>query len=113
MKGKILTILLIVVTLVFGYTTVYAACHDSLTTFQDPSGNNTDITWEPSQNVTLCANVVAQSYAAQAKHLNGNRTYGAASNSTRLYWQSSSTGTAISSDPSASDSSAFSGWNTL
>ncbi len=118
MKAKLLIFLLIFGMLTISSGTVFAiggngnGCYTSIT-MQDTNGNATDITWQASQNVTLCANVVVQSYAASTKHLNGNRTFGGASNSSVIYWQSSNEGTAISAAPSAADSSAFSGWNSL
>jgi len=82
-------------------------------TFKDPQNNNTTLTFTPSTNVTVGVTSVAQSYAANSKHLNGDREFGAASDSTAIYWQSKDKGTAITSAPSSSGVAAFSGWNTL
>lgn len=103
----------IMITLIFAASSlVYAAavtdggCGDSYSF-------SSDNTWAASKNVTLCLNGAAQSYAAITKHLNGNRTFGTASNTSKIYWQGSTSGTAISSAPSATDSSEFSGWSEL
>jgi hypothetical protein len=86
---------------------------DQTYTFTDPQGNNTTLTFTPSTNVTVGINSVAQSYAANSKHLNGDREFGTASDSTAIFWQSSEKGTSLSAEPSSSDASAFSGWNSL
>lgn len=108
----------IMITLIFAASSlVYAAavtdggCGDSYSF-------SSDNTWAASKNVTLCLNGAAQSYAAITKHLNGNRTFGTASNTSKIYWNDSgvygTTGTALSTAPSASDSSEFgSGWSEL
>jgi hypothetical protein len=82
-------------------------------TFTDPQNNATTLTFTPSTNVTVGINSVAQSYAANSKHLNGDREFGTASDSTAIFWQSSEKGTSLSAAPSNSDASAFSGWNSL
>ena len=71
-----------------------------------------------STNVTLAYNAGDSSFAAAAKHLNGNRCYGVASNSAGTYYNDSAVavGTAIGTgQASASDSSAFtgSGWSSM
>jgi len=82
-------------------------------TFKAPDGKDTTLTFTPSTNVTVGVNSVAQSYAANSKHLNGDREFGAASDSTAIYWQNSTKGQALSDAPSSSGAIAFSGWNTL
>ncbi len=89
-------------------------------TLQDPDGNQTDISIAPSRNVDICFNVDTNngtSYAAVSKHKNGNRCYGAASDTQRLYYSTSSNcakGQIITTSiVTASDSSAFSSWTSL
>lgn len=68
--------------------------------------------WKASNNVTVNVNSVVQSYAATSGHLNGDRTFGTASDSPKIYYTTKDKG-ATPPAPSASDSSAFSGWSSL
>jgi len=82
----------------------------------DTSGLSTagDIaSFQTSKNVQIQVNSVSQSYAAIADHLNGDRAFGASSDSTKIYYTSKNKGAHYSGTLSASDSSAFSGWNSL
>ena len=75
---------------------------------------STDNEWAASKNVTLCLNGSPQSYAIITKHLNGNRIFGTASNTSKLYFKESSSGTAIDTAPSKDDSAEFGdGWTEL
>lgn len=66
-----------------------------------------------SKNVEIHVLASAQTYAARAAHLNGNREFGSASGDPKLCWIAKDTGT-DASDPTASDSSEFdSGWSAL
>ncbi len=114
MKIRILIIAIACIALAAGM--VFADLNTTISstyTFKDPTGNQTTLTFTPSTNVTVGVNSVAQSYAANSKHLNGDREFGAASDSTAIYWQSADKGTALSGAPSDTGASAFSGWNTL
>jgi len=82
-------------------------------TFKDPKGTTTTLTFTPSTNVTVGVNSVAQSYAANSKHLNGDRIFGAASDSTAIFYKTVNKSTQLT-QPSATGASEFaSGWYTL
>jgi len=82
-------------------------------TFKDPQDTATTLTFTPSTNVTVGVNSVAQSYAANSKHLNGDRIFGAASDSTAIFYKTVDKSTQLT-QPSATGASEFaSGWNTL
>jgi len=82
------------------------------------SGDNSSIAtgvladYKTSKNVEIHVLSDAQSYAATAAHLNGDREFGSASSDSVIYYQSKAKNT-NASDPTASDSGAFSGWSQL
>lgn len=120
---KILMILTVIACIVIGVALVFADLNGTIGlggslatgtyTFNDPDGTATTLTFTPSTNVTVGVNSVAQSYAANSKHLNGDRELGAASDSTSIFWQAANTGDQLSGAPSGTGASAFSGWKTL
>jgi hypothetical protein len=70
--------------------------------------------YKASNNVTILCTSAASSYAAFSGHLNGERQYGSSSGDSGLYWSDKTEGTAITTAPTASDSSEFdSGWTAL
>jgi hypothetical protein len=68
-----------------------------------------------STGVFLGFNTSAGTYAITTKHKNGNRTFGAAANDGKNYFQEDDTtvGSPQAAAPTASDSSAFNGWSAL
>ena len=99
----------------FGYAWT---CDDSGCTTSGLSSAGDIATFQTSKNVQIGVNSVAQSYAAIADHLNGDRAFGTASNSTKIYYTSKNKGKHYGGGdtitaPTASDSSAFSSWNSL
>lgn len=82
-------------------------------TFVDPNNNPTTLTFTPSTQVLVGINSEGSNYAINAKHYNGDREFGAASDATSLFWNSSTAGTVLEAAPTASNASAFSGWNSL
>ena len=68
--------------------------------------------YKTSKNVQVHVTSSAQSYAARAAHLNGDREFGSASSDSVIYYQSKAKNS-NAADPSASDSSEFSGWSQL
>lgn len=81
------------------------------------SGSNPICTISLSKNVSFGylpdSNANAQSYAIQSYHTSGHKTYGTASDTTLIYWQTNTTGDDIG-EPSASDSSMFNtGWTPM
>lgn len=70
--------------------------------------------YKTSNNVTILCTSGASSYAAFSGHLNGDRQYGSSSGDSGLFWSAKTEGTAITTAPTASDSSEFeSGWTAL
>ncbi|MDQ7031445.1 MAG: hypothetical protein Q9M37_01830 [Desulfonauticus sp.] len=69
--------------------------------------------FKTSNNVKILVNSEAQSYAAVSGHTNGDREYGAASDTTKIYYKSKTPGTELSDSPSESNSTSFDGWSEL
>lgn len=114
MKWK--TLIVIAAFIALGVATAFAALNttiDATYTFSDPNGTATTIIFQPSTKVTVGINSGNDMYAANAKHYDGDRIYGAASNDSKLYWTSSTTATTLSGSPSTTGVDAFSGYNTL
>ncbi len=89
-------------------------------TCDDSGCNTTGLTekgdigeFKTSKNVEIRVTSSAQAYAAIADHLNGDRAFGASSDSTKIFYTSKTEGQHYGSDPSNSDSSEFSGWTSL
>lgn len=114
MKIRILIIALACIALAAGMVFANLSTTISTTyTFNAPDGSATTLTFTPSTNVTVGVNSVAQSYAANSKHLNGDREFGVASDSTSIFWQSASKGDQLSGVPSGTGASVFANWHTL
>ncbi len=85
----------------------------------NPSGctglasDSTNVDFKCSKNVQINCKSDGQAYAASAGHRSGNRAYGVSSDSSVVYYTSKDKGTAWTSAPGASDSSAFSDWHSL
>ena len=108
MKKIILTIILVFGLMSFSYAATMTCNEDGCS----GASNNLE-GFKTSKNVTLVANTVVQSYAAVSSHLNGDKVYGSSSDSPVIKWTTKTKGTAYTTAPSASDSSAFSSWNDL
>ena len=95
----------------YGWTTNWTCtdseCGTGLSTAGDIASFRT------SKNVQIQVNSVSQSYAAIADHLNGDRAFGTSSDSTKIYYTSKNKGAHYTESFTASDSSAFDGWNSL
>lgn len=82
----------------------------------DPSIHRSSINdAKASKNVTIQVTSGAQSYAAEAGHASGNKTYGVASGSSLVFYKDQPTGSAVpTTAPTNSDSREFtSGWSAL
>ena len=77
----------------------------------NPSSGSVD--FKCSKNVKINCNSDGQAYAASAGHYSGNRAYGVSSDSSVVYYTSKNKGADYTTDPSASDSSAFNSWSSL
>lgn len=108
MKWKL--ILAIAICVAVGAATAFAlnTTINAAYTFLDPSGAATTIIFQPSTQVTVGINNSAAFYAVNAKHFNGDRIYGAASNDSKIWWLADTAGTVLSGAPSTTGVDAFS-----
>lgn len=116
---KITRVLLIIAIVCLGVSAAFAALNSTYTaiTFNAPAtagGAATNLSFTASTNVTVGINSGNAAYAANSKHLNGNRTFGTASDATQIFWSEAiAVGTVLTGAPSASGASAFSSWHSL
>ena len=114
---KTVILLLTVVMLALGLTMVYAATEVTNYVFSDPNSSATNIIFHASTNVRIFMATDANGvgYAIVSGHDQGDKMFGAASNSTKIYWNSKVIGTAVvSGDCSGTDSGMFTGtWSAL
>ncbi len=101
--------------LVLGIGSLYAGwtCTDSGCDTSGLSVTGDIGQFKTSKNVQIQVNSSSQSYAAIADHYNGDRAFGASSDSTKIYYTDKDKGSHYSGNFTASDSSAFSGWSSL
>jgi len=99
----------------YGYAQTQWSCDDSGCNTSGLSSVGDIASFQTSKNVEIQVSSASQSYAAIADHLNGDRAFGASSDSTKIYYTSKNKGDHYSdtNTPDASDSSAFSGWSSL
>ncbi len=71
------------------------------------------VNFKCSKNVRINCNSNGQTYAANSAHYSGDRVYGVSSDSSVIYYTTKNKGSEYTTSPSASDSSAFSGWSSL
>ena len=109
---KLAVILFMVAFLSIGAT---AAFGTDLTISNATTLGSSTITFSPSSNVRVYAKTDAQSYAAESKHLNGDRCIGGASDASRLYYKSCGAGNFTDAGvPSNTGSAEFAtGWSSM
>jgi hypothetical protein len=101
--------------LIVGFLVSFSVYSFAATTFDADGNHGTGImlNFKTSKDVQIHVSSNATTYAAVSGHHNGDKSYGAASSDSVIYWQVKAEGT-DPSDPSASDSSMFlSGWTGL
>jgi len=77
------------------------------------NGNGSIGSFKASKNVRIRVYSGSQSYAASAGHKSGDKAYGVASDSSVVRWTTKSKGNDWTTDPSASDGTAFSTWHSM